>query len=868
MLNKMMLPAILLTLPMGFVQTSALGADELPPRALARLGDHRFYHGPGIACAVLSPDGRCIASAARFPSYFRHIPDEYRDPYERTIVLWDAATGKRIRELRVPHGPVARLAFSPDGKHLAAAGGSFGFLFDVESGKLVRRLAKLDTRVDHLAFSADGKQLRVSEHEGAVTSCDVQTGKQRRRWQPPVVSSELVKADVRVTRGELSPQGKLIAWRLCQLPDYNKLPRATVLVVTDAGTEKPLYGQMFKVGALDSLTFSHDGRRLVIASDKLSVRDAATGKELFALDAPSPYRFALSPDGRQAAIADDKSRVRLWDLGTRKPSHEICSGLVYINSDILGTPQAFSADGKTLLLATHTTLRLFDTMTGKERAEPGHRAPVTPRFSPDGRTLFTSCGEVRCRWDLSPGKEPALLSHERRNAWEGICGEKALAHSGDGRLFLDGSGANVRLREVATGRVVRALEGARWAFLGLFSPDATRVLLWHSAVTGQDGQRVRLYDARTGKRSGEIEIGDRAGYPVFSPDGRFVAWADCLHAVRLHDAVTGKLVRTLRSSRPLPRPDCNTADLFFSPSGELLIVSDYFHESFSRLEDIEKWNTLPVRVFHVPSGREISRFHANPEKTSRAGRLACAACSPDGRLLAVGEEESGTIRLIEIASGRVRVELTGHRHGVRRLAFSPDGKALASGGEDNVVLLWDVTGARTGAAVKGASERELTAWWADLAGEDAQRAGAAVASLIRTPGQSVAFLKDRLHPAEAQDEKRLARLIAEFDAGSFQKRDAANRELARLGEQAEPALRRALKNGPPLEVSRRIETLLERLERGPLPPETMRALRAIEVLEHVGTLETRRCLEALAKGTEARQTRDAKAALDRLARRR
>ena len=82
-------------------------------------------------------------------------------------------------------------------------------------------------------------------------------------------------------------------------------------------------------------------------------------------------------------------------------------------------------------------------------------------------------------------------------------------------------------------------------------------------------------------------------------------------------------------------------------------------------------------------------------------------------------------------------------------------------------------------------------------------------------------------------------------------------------------MRRALKDRPPLEVSRRIEDLLDRLGPSPLPPEGLRALRAIEVLEHLGTPGAMSCLETLAKGApEARQTRDAKAALGRLACRR
>lgn len=163
-------------------------------------------------------------------------------------------------------------------------------------------------------------------------------------------------------------------------------------------------------------------------------------------------------------------------------------------------------------------------------------------------------------------------------------------------------------------------------------------------------------------------------------------------------------------------------------------------------------------------------------------------------------------------------------------------------------------------------DMDSTALWSGLASDDAKRAGDAIATVLRTPDRSVAFLQERLHPAEDLDDKRLAQWIADLDADVYATRGTANRELIRLRECAEAAMRRELLNRPSLGVRKRIENLLHQIESGQLPSETLRTLRAIEVLEHLGPPAARRCLESLAKGAPiARPTREAKAALRRLA---
>jgi hypothetical protein len=205
---------------------------------------------------------------------------------------------------------------------------------------------------------------------------------------------------------------------------------------------------------------------------------------------------------------------------------------------------------------------------------------------------------------------------------------------------------------------------------------------------------------------------------------------------------------------------------------------------------------------------------------------------------------------------------------VSALAFAPDGKTLASGGRDSTVLVWDASRWRPLPRPRPAALKagELDALWADLAGADAAKAFRGIQALATSPAQAVPFLGERLRPAVPVDAAKLRGLVADLEGKRFAVRQRATRDLEKLGELAVPALKQALAAGPPLETRKRVEQLLEKLTGTVLSSEQLRLLRALEVLEEVGTAEARRVLERLSKGAPgALPTREAQAALARLA---
>jgi hypothetical protein len=157
------------------------------------------------------------------------------------------------------------------------------------------------------------------------------------------------------------------------------------------------------------------------------------------------------------------------------------------------------------------------------------------------------------------------------------------------------------------------------------------------------------------------------------------------------------------------------------------------------------------------------------------------------------------------------------------------------------------------------------ALWEDLAAKDAAKAYRARCRLIAAPEDALALLRRRLKPIEGMDDKSIQRLIDELDGDEFAVREKATKELRKLGALAEPACRKALVSRPTLEMRRRLEYLLEDLTSWRPSPEILRQLRAIEVLERIGTAEAQKLLESLVGGAAgAWLSQEAQAAVERL----
>ena len=189
------------------------------------------------------------------------------------------------------------------------------------------------------------------------------------------------------------------------------------------------------------------------------------------------------------------------------------------------------------------------------------------------------------------------------------------------------------------------------------------------------------------------------------------------------------------------------------------------------------------------------------------------------------------LQLIEVATGAVRRRFAEPSR-PNALAFSPDGRTLASAHDDAPVFLWDIYGERTCRQPKP-DEAALRAAWANLASSDAELAFRAMCSLIQHPEEALPMLARNLKPRAASNPRRVWQAIEELGDRDYRTRKAAERELADIADEVRLQLRAAYDAGTgSAEANQRLERLIHRTN---TTPRNLRNSRAHEVLERIGT---------------------------------
>jgi len=822
-----------------------MGQDADLPPAGDELHRRLDLHGDPLPPGAIARLGTVRFRTGSGAELVRFAPDRKTllstCPGDCTIYLWDAATGKLIRRFCGHEHAVCSLTFAADGKTIASGSMDQTFrLWDVATGKEIRRI-----EVDTIAAFSPQVALAPDGKTLALGSVDVTIG----LWD--------AATGKQIRRLEA---GRDQLWRISSV---QFAPDGTTLAAASNGT----------------VSFGPDGEMLGDPSDTIFLWNPATGKLIRRLTGHQAgiSSLAFAPDGKTLASGSHDHTIRLWQVATGKEVHRIDGLEGRVNS------VAFAPDGKTLASALGE-IRLWDAATGKEiRRFAAEEDCVV--FSPDAATL-ASAGNALRLWEAATGKEIRRFSgHQHSVDW--------VACSPDGKTIASASQTTIALWDTATSKQIRQLTAPLDRFgLVTFSPDGTmlasadaltpegvgknlgirdlRIRLWDVA-TGKpirefpgdaaafapdgktlasvcrDDEMIRLWDVRTGKAIRQFD-GQQVDLVSISSDGKTLAAAGQGKAVHLWDVATGQERSQLAIRQAGEGKSPWVASLAFAPDGKMLaalVAVDHNSGVF---------DSFTIQLWDLPTGKEIRRIN-------ELGSSQCwLAFSPNGRMLASGGGDKAL--LWDAVTGQQLGRLEGHQGAIKWLAFGPSGNTLASASSDTSVLVWDMQGFNRGGPSGQLADEDVPKLWTALGGDDAGKSYDAVARLAASPKQALTFLQGKLQPSAP--DPQLARLIADLDHPQFAVRRQAQEELEKLGPGAEAALSKVLAGKPSLEMRQRVEQLLDKITAS---PEQLRQLRAVQVLERTGTAEARRLLESLAKGSEwpQRLRDDAQAALARLA---
>jgi hypothetical protein len=422
--------------------------------------------------------------------------------------------------------------------------------------------------------------------------------------------------------------------------------------------------------------------------------------------------------------------------------------------------------------------------------------------------------------------------------------------------------------------VVRTLAAKKQHFLALaFSPDGSRLAaVFGDAGFGKDkfetkNNALHIWDVATGKELHVGKLPDRFVTALaFAPDGKTVVLARGFffdpgvpYDLVFWDTTTGK-------SRVAPRDDMVTANrLDFSPDGRLLVVTGPAPSG--------NYLQVGIHVFEVASG---TRIWKDPGVWGRIDAIAPRPSNdfgysesrvlfaPDGRTLLATHYDD--VRFWEPTTGKVRGQLAGHLGPVTSLALAPDGRTLLTASADHTAIVWDVAEFLRPPSVpaRQLTDADWQSCWDRLAGRDAAQAYAALELLRASPAQTVKRLKESLRPVAPLDARAAAKHLAALSAEQLAERNRAAAALEAFGDPVVPLLRQQLAEAKSLEVKRRIEQLVAKLDPDEPGTEILRGHRAVALLESLATPAAGQLLQALASGApDARLTREAQAALRR-----
>jgi WD40 repeat protein len=797
-------------------------ADRLPPGATARFGSAKLRHD---AKALAFLDAKTLAS------------------FGDTLRIWDATTGRMRAEHQSPQMLEAIAAgFSGDGKTLITAHMPDVYrAWDVTTGKMALEMKSEGAFAVKVAFplavSADGKRF-------ASLAEDL---KGPRIWtvQKDEKPTRLPDAVVQVVDVSIAPDGS----RAAGVTGTHGLDDESSLLVWDAATGKRLRHDDLKRTSLRTVAFSADGARVAAGTDGQgwAVR-TLDGKEVWKHDSSDEVvGLYFTPDRHLIVVyetqAGDTAKARLVDEATGKLVREWDLGR---EAEIKA---AVSPDSRLFAITSQGRLRIWNIADGTEvMYSGGHTSAIcTTCITPDSRFIASTDFQDKdvILWDVATGQEVRRFQGHTAGCIE-------IVFSPNGKLLASSSyDRTVRIWEVATGKELHQLTGFP-------------VPVWHLrfiadneslALAPHQGNSISVYHCPTGKKVREMVAAQMFSLSSLlrHPDGRILAIDAAAEQTNTGQPHVPIQIVDVLASRPVQRFEGHSARLvcsILSPDGRTVAT---------RGDDGQ------IRLWEVASGQERAQLSEGTSVNSTGTQFM--AFSPDGRTIASANRREPKVYLWDVVGEKQFASFSAHERPMYTVEYTPDGKRLITGSMDATLLAWDMTAPerRSRELVRTAlTKEELTRLWNVLRDGTAAEAYKAKWALVADPEATVAFLRGKFETAKQTSPEKIKAWLTDLDSPKYPTREAAEKNLLAYFDQAEEELRKAHEKSTG-EARKRIAGILE-TEFAAIPrPEVLRELRAVEVLDAIGTKAALDVLRRLTPGkVRARVAKDAATTLRRL----
>jgi WD40 repeat protein len=616
-------------------------------------------HRGEVKCIAISPDGRFALSGSG----------------DRTLKLWDLATGQCIRTFEGHTDSVKSVTISPDGR-LALSGSEDKTIkfWDLATGICIRTFEVYDNYLNAFTFSADGRFALSGNEYGTLKLWELTTGRCVRTFEGHLgVTSVAFSADGRFA---LSGSGD----RTLKLWD---LATGICIRAFEGHTE-----------GVESVAISPDGRFALSGSrdNTLKLWELATGRYIRSFEGYTLYveSVAISPDGRFALSGSGDGTLKLWELSTGRCVRAFQGHTAYLASV---KSVAISPDGGFALSGSRdNTLKLWDIksfqaeymickVVRSKEALLNQNEAVQLLLKAKEQILTSKIQQAY--WSLEkvrsiPGFErhPDVLTEWQRFSTLAICSKlrsswcvrtfeghvgyvASVAISPNGKFVLwRGEDKTLKLWDLATGQCIRTFEGHTDSVKSVaISPDG------RLALSGSEDKTLKLWDLATGRciRIFEDYVGSVASVAI-SPDSRFTL-SEKFGQTQLWELATGRCVRTFK---------CPVGCVAFSPDSRFVFLGYPFDN---------------LKLWELATGRCVRTLKAHNSW------VHFVSFSPDGRFV-LSESLDYAPELWELTTGRSIRTFEGHTHSVRSGVFSPDGRFALSGSWDKTLKLWELATGR------------------------------------------------------------------------------------------------------------------------------------------------------------------------------